>query len=199
MLVQKKPVRQKKTTTQTFRFDSEVQRLLTSEAENQKISLNVLVGHVLSDYAFYGRIFERYKVLRIGPSAFGRILQGISDEAIAQAATEAGRTHPAELLSALGRPITVDNLVQLVDEVFCRQANWFDYNSVQKENVWRVHLKHSLGHKWSVWLSGYFGSMFAEAGFRRIQPTTIDAQFVTLQFQPLLGTMSEKLRPIPNG
>ena len=197
-MVQKKPVKQKRTTTQTFRFDSEVQRLLISEAENQRISLNVLVGHVLNDYAFYGRIFERYKVLRIGPSAFGWILQGISEDAIAHAASEAGRTHPAELLSALGRPITIDNLVQLVDEVFCRQANWFDYNSVQRENIWKVHLKHSLGHKWSVWLGEYFGSMFEEAGFRRIQPTTIHTQFVTLQFQPLLGTTTEKLRPIPN-
>jgi hypothetical protein len=183
-LSDEKRLARKKTVTQTFRIGHDVQEILAIEADNQRVSLNTLVGHILNDYAFYGRIAERYRVLQLSATTIGAILELLSDEAVGRAGSKTGRKHPAELLSASGIAMSVDNLVKALEEIYLRYLGWFDYCMVVKRNTWKIHLKHSFGHKWSIWLSEYFSSMFEEAGFRRMEPTVVNRTYTTLQFQP---------------
>jgi HicB family len=190
----------KKTVTQTFRIDHDVQETLSSEAKNQRVSLNTLVSNVLNDYAFYGRVAERYRALRLSATTIGAFLEVISDEDMGRAGSKTGHKHPAELLSALGVAVTVDNLVKALEEIYLRHLRWFDHCMVIKRNTWEIHLKHGFGQKWSIWLSEYFSSMFEEAGFRRMEPTVVDRTYTTLHFQPLppyAGNFSGVARRVP--
>jgi hypothetical protein len=185
----------KKTVTQTFRIDQDTQRILVNEAERQRVSLNTLVGHILNDYAVHGRIAEHYRALELSATTLGSILELLSDEAVGRAGSKTGRKHPAELLSASGIAISVDNLARALEEIYLRHLRWFDYCMIVKKDTWRIHLKHSFGHKWSIWLGEYFSSMFEEAGFRRMEPTVVNRNYTTLQFKlgSLRGTSQETL------
>jgi hypothetical protein len=113
------------------------------------------------------------------------ILGQISEDAVRQVGAELGHRHPGEVLAALGRNLTVENILSLVEDILCKYAHWFDSCSIEKREVWKIHLRHSLGRKWSVYLSEYVSGMFEEMGFRKMEPTVVDQFYATLHLQPL--------------
>ena len=157
----------KKTISQAFRFDVDTQKILVDEAHRQRVSLNVLVGHVLEDYAKWGIMTDRAKVVSLGPPVIAAIFRACSEEVVMKMGTELGKTHPIEMLASGGLAFVPESVKVLLEVWLCKYAHWFEPLEIKIDNeTWQIHLIHGISRKWSLFLGEYMASMFKELGFQ---------------------------------
>ena len=157
----------KKSVSQAFRLDVNTHDALVEEARRQRVSLNVLVNHVLEDYASYDRFAERTHVIRIGPPIVASIINELSDETIIALGEKLGAGHPKIVLATLLLPFTLENVIRLVEVFLTRNAKWYtDCEFNRQQDVWEIHLSHVINKKWSLFLCEYMASLFGTLKFQ---------------------------------
>jgi hypothetical protein len=169
----------RKTVTQTFRLDEKICDELSAEADAQRISLNSLVNRVLEEYVTVDRLAKRFQVMRLGRRLVAAIFDEISDESLKKLGETFGKTHPQEVLAAIGRPFTLDNIVDVFD-----RSNWSKCQISRDGDALTLHLRHDLNRKWSLFLSEYVRAMFAAFGYRNIETVDIGTSSVTTRASP---------------
>lgn len=174
----------RKTITQTFRYDAHIHDVLVAEANKEKISLNALVSHLLERYIVFDRHADRVKVVHFGPPLVLALFNEISDKDLRKIGGLLGKSHPMNMLSALGMPFTSENAIRLVEEFLNIFSHWFEVHINKSKDVWRVDLRHGIGRKWSIYICEYICSLFNNIGFQTIEPATMNEHSVILQFKP---------------
>jgi len=171
----------KKTVTRTFRLSKEWDDVLQKEAEEQGVSVNVLMNKILRRYTLFERWADKYEVIHIMPRTLEHILDAASDEGIAEAGRTEGAVRPIDSLTMMGRRINQDSLVSLVTEFYggADFARWFqcDYHPELGSDVF--HLRHRLGNKWSIFIKNYLTAMFENLLKAKVESKAID-QAVTI-------------------
>lgn len=157
----------KKSVSQAFRLDVKTHDALVEEALKQRVSLNVLVNHVLEDYATYDRFAERTHVIRIGPPIVASFINEMSDETIIALGERFGAGHPKIVLVTVLLPFTLENVIRLVEVFLCRNAKWYtDCEFNRQQDVWEIYLSHVINRKWSLYLCEYMASLFSTLKFQ---------------------------------
>jgi len=173
--------RRKKSVTRTFRINKEWDDVLLAEAEEQGVSVNVLVNKILRRYALFERWADKYEVIHIMPRTLERILEVASEEGLAEAGRAEGSVRPIDSLTMMGRRISHESLVSLVTEFYGGPdfARWFQcyYHPELGSDV--LHLQHNLGNKWSIFIKNYMTSMFENLIKAKVESKVMD-QAVTL-------------------
>lgn len=181
--------KRKKTVTRTFRINKEWDDVLQAEAEEQGLSVNVLMNKILRRYALFERWADKYEVLHIMPRTLERILEVASDEGLAAAGRAEGAVRPTDSLTMMGKRVSRESLVSLVTEFYGGTdfARWFncDYHPELGSDVF--HLRHRLGTKWSVFIENYMTAIFEELLKAKVESKAMD-QAVTL-------TLGKSYRP----
>lgn len=172
-----------KTITQTFRFDASTHEVLVGEARRQRVSMNVLVGHILDDYSKWGIMADRVKVVSFGPHVIAAIMHESPDEVIKKIATDLGETHPPLMLASDGLQFTPDSAKDLIEVGLSRYAHWFEPMKINiKNEIWQIHLIHGISRKWSLFLCEYMNTMFKALGFQ-LKEKTLQDHSTTLIFK----------------
>ena len=176
--------RRKKSVTRTFRISEEWDDVLQREAEEQGVSVNVLMNKILRRYALFERWADKYEVLHIMPRTLERILEVASEEGLAEAGRVEGSVRPIDSLTMMGRRISHESLVSLVTEFYggVDFARWFncDYHPELGSEVF--HLRHRLGNKWSIFIKNYMTAMFENLLKTKVESKAMD-QAVTLTLE----------------
>ena len=60
----------------------------------------------------------------------------------------------------MGIEPTYDNVTHYIENNQGKSANWFDYNNHNRENTEIIHLRHSLGQKWSLFIATQAATIF---------------------------------------
>ena len=176
--------KRKKTLTRTFRITKEWDDVLQKEAEEQGVSVNVLVNKILRRYALFERWADKYEVLHIMPRTLERILDLASEEGLAQAGRAEGSVRPLDSLTMMGRRTSHESLVSLVTEFYGGSdfARWFQCDYYPELNSEVFHLRHRLGNKWSIFIENYMTAMFENLLKTKVESKTAD-QAVTLTLE----------------
>jgi hypothetical protein len=182
--------KRKKTVTRTFRISKEWDDVLQKEAEEQGVSVNVLMNKILRRYALFERWADRYEVLHIMPRTLERILEVASEEGLAEAGKLEGSVRPIDSLTMMGRRASHESLVSLVTEFYGGSdfARWFQCEYYPELGSEVFHLRHRLGNKWTVFIQNYLTAMFENLLKTKVESKAMD-QAVTLTLQrPLKHT-----------
>jgi len=179
-----KAERSKKTVTRTFRLSKEWDDVLQREAEEEGVSVNVLMNKILRRYALFERWADKYEVLHIMPRTLERILEVASEEGLAEAGRTEGSVRPIDSLTMMGQKVNPESLVFLVTEFYggADFARWFhcDYHPELGSDIF--HLRHRLGNKWSIFIKNYLTAMFESLLKTKVESKAMD-QAVTITLE----------------
>ena len=172
-----------KTVTQTFRFDANTHDVLVEEARRQRVSMNVLVGHLLDDYAKWGMMADRVRLLCFGPPVVASIFLECPDEVVKKIGNNLGESHPVLMLASDGLSLSPDTAKVLIEVWLSKYAHWFEPLQIKVENeTWQIHLMHGISRKWSLFLCEYMNSMFETLGFQ-LKEKSLQDHSTTLIFK----------------
>jgi hypothetical protein len=149
--------RRKKTITRTFRIRKEWDDILQEEAENQGVSVNVLLNKVLRKYSLYSRWADRNKDMSLPPQALREIIKTVPVESLAEAGSRSGASDAINIVNSMGLMFDYDSFIYLISEHLGgpNYARWFQCFHHTQGNTDIFHLQHDLGRGWSVYLEKY--------------------------------------------
>lgn len=153
--------RKKKTENRSFRLDASTLSGLEKQAERKKISVNTLVSQVLTDYVERRMQWERLGEMSLQANTFKILFDAVSEQGLLEAAAWAGSNIPKAYVLSKWGTLSIENLVSFIRESGMR--GWYEYSeTLQDRRV--ITLNHSLGIKWSEFLSLYMKLAFQTFG-----------------------------------
>jgi uncharacterized protein (DUF1778 family) len=93
-----KGIKRKKSATISFRIDSEYEKLLRSEAEEKKVSLNTLANQIFGEHLEWQRYIERFGTIVMSKDAFKLILELLSEDKVVDLAINIAAKAPKEFI-----------------------------------------------------------------------------------------------------
>ena len=145
--------RKRKTVGRSFRIDEEWLNVLNEEAKKQGVSVNSLLNRLLQQYA-YLRYMLRYGAITLTSKGFRGILECCPDDKILEIGINAGENIVKDLLLTIGVTPTYEFVLFLVNKLLSEFAGWFECDHHIKKDKEILHMRHDLGRKWSLYLSG---------------------------------------------
>jgi hypothetical protein len=129
-----------------------------------------MVNQLVASYVDYGRYAEQAHALSLSQNTFSLLLNSIGDEELKDAAEKAGRS-ASGFVAAVEGNLAISSVRRFVS-LLSAHANMFAFTEPEDTEAYWV-LLHELGPKWSLFLSHYFGAIFAEAKIQ-VQTDTSD-------------------------
>ena len=148
-----------KTVGRSFRINEEWLNVLNEEAERQGISVNSVLNRLLQQYA-YLRFMLRFGAITLTRRGFASLIECCADDDVKEKGRIAGSKITKDLLLTMGVPPTYDFTVFLVKKILSEFAGWFECDHHIKRDKEILHLRHDLGMKWSIYLSGVISGTF---------------------------------------
>ncbi|MCW4051459.1 MAG: hypothetical protein NWE89_17190 [Candidatus Bathyarchaeota archaeon] len=172
------PFSKKKSVTRTIRIDEAYDDVLRYEAERSGVSVNTIVDQILRKYSQSYRFLENSAVIVAIPTLVS-FLETLDEAIIGELGKAAGSEHPKELLLKRGLPLTYEAAVWYIIELLGKNSGWYRATYHNREDKDIIHLSHTLGRKWSVFVNEYVVEFFKRV--LEISPETeIGSSSVTL-------------------
>jgi hypothetical protein len=149
-----KRIKRKKTSTISFRIDSEYEQLLRNEAEEKKVSLNTLANQIFGEHLEWHRYIERFGTIIISKDAFKLVLDSLSEEKVTDLAINIASKAPKEFILFKWKDLNSDNVINFV-RMFLGHCGYGQYDYVKDESTNRFSIRHDLGRKGSLFLTTY--------------------------------------------
>ncbi len=156
------PYTKGKTVTRTIRIDEGYDDILKYEAERKGVSVNTILDQQLRKYVQSYRYFENLSAITLSATSLHALLNVIEEEEILAIGTELGKERPYELILKRGIKPSYESAKWYILDVLGEQSGWLSATINVRGGNEYIHLSHPFGHKWSLFLQGYFGIFFRE-------------------------------------
>ncbi len=145
-----------RTLIRSIRITKELDNILQKDAKAKRISLNALIGSIMTKYAEMDRYDERYDTITLKQESFSSILQLIEDDKLAEVAGKLGSLIPKQFLFFWFKKADLETFLRYLSLV-CRYNGFGEYE-VDIDDAGRTYtitLIHNMGEKWSVFLRNW--------------------------------------------
>jgi len=156
------PFPKEKTVTRTIRINEAYDEVLKYEAERHGVSVNTLVDQVLRRYSHSYRYFDGLSAVTISGKTLVKLLSNIPEEKMSELGRSLGEERPKNLLLLRGLPLDYNTVIWYLTELLGDTSNWYRATYHHREENDMLHLSHSLGEGWSLFLENYVLSFFKE-------------------------------------
>jgi len=147
------------TVNASLRISEAAYKVLQKDAKKRNTSVNTLANQILVAYAEYESRLGGLGLLRVTRPTFLQILNAGSDEAMAEAGTIVGEEVTTGVILSSAGEITALLILDWLKRI-ATYSNLVEYTEISHGGKTSVTLEHSLGPKWSVFLSSYVESLF---------------------------------------
>ena len=175
-------IAEKSTTTKTFRIDNEVIRLIMQKAEQDGITLNTLVNHILKRYSEWDMYIEnRAGIIPLTKPVAFELFKRLSKEEVMNLALEVGKKAVYEITLFMRGGIDQDSFI---DWFLSRMKN-SSASVVLKSasNGPKVYvIKHDMGENWSLYHKTIMEAIFSDTLQKPIHVTMTEST-LTLEFE----------------
>ena len=145
-----------KTLIRSIRITKEIDDMLQKDAKAKRISLNALIGSIMTKYVEMDRYNERYDTITLKQESFSSILQVVEDEKLTHVAKEIGSLIPKQFLLFWFKRSDLETYLRYLSLV-C------GYNGFAKYEIgiddsrrnYTITLIHNMGEKWSNFLKNW--------------------------------------------
>ena len=156
------PFAKGKTVTRTIRIDEGYDDILKYEAERRGISVNTILEQQLKKYVQSYRYFENLSAVTLSSASLLALLDAIEEDKMLSIGSELGKERPYELILKRGIAPSYESAKWYIMDVLGDQSGWLSPTINVRGGNEYIHLSHSFGYKWSLFLQGYFGVFFKE-------------------------------------
>lgn len=156
------PFAKDSTVTRTVRINEAYDEVLRYEAEKRGVSVNMLVDQILRKYSISYRFFEYLSSVTMSVQTVSKLLELIELEDIRAAGKLLGKERPKALILKRGIPLSYEAVVWYMTELLGDHSGWYRANYYERPKKDIFHLNHTLGNKWSVFISEYMEAFLKE-------------------------------------
>jgi hypothetical protein len=154
--------RKRKTENRSFRLDATVLEGLEDEAARKKVSVNTLVSQLLANYVETDRHTRRIGDVNMNANVFKLLFNAVSEKGLLEAAAWGGANVPKAYVLSKWGTLTLDHLMSYIKEN-AGSSGLYDYSETGADKK-SITLTHTLGMKWSEFLSIYMKLAFQTFG-----------------------------------
>lgn len=149
-------------TTRTVRIKKESDLILEQEAERHGLSVNALVSNLIDQYVNSLRFFKSGGMISMSNETLLALLNQISDDDVSDTAYSLGNDRVRDSLMQRGMKVNRDSVLWYISQILGLSNGWFrcDHNRDEGKDI--LHLSHSYGYKWSVFIVNYVNSILIE-------------------------------------
>ena len=147
-------MKNKKTSTITFRIDEEYEKGLRKEAEEKRISLNTLANQIFGDHVDFGQFMKKFGMVEMSKGAFKELLTSLDEKNIINFAKSVGSKEPKDFILFKWKELSPDSVSDFIKMYFERCGyGMCDMDRDDSSNTISVH--HEFGKKGSVFLKSF--------------------------------------------
>jgi len=146
-------------TTRTIRIKKESDLVLEKEAERHGLSVNALVSNLIDRYVDSLRFFQSGSMVSMSSETLIALLDTMDDDEITSVSSSRGVARVSDNLLQRGMKVNYDSVLWYICQILGQYNGWFrcDYNRGDASD--RLHLSHSYGYRWSVFILNYVNSV----------------------------------------
>lgn len=158
-LSEKSKTSTKRTTTMTFRLDSNILQKLYDKAEQDDISVNTLVNHILKRYVEWDMFENKAGMVSLSEPVIKDLFQRLSKEEVVELGTKIAKNAVYDVALFMKGKMDPDSFISWF---LSRMKNCSEITSTKENGVRTYILKHDLGENWSLYHKTIVESIFTE-------------------------------------
>jgi hypothetical protein len=164
----------KKTTTITFRIDSNVMRKINHEAEQDGISLNTLINQILKRYVEWDMYVSKAGMVPVSKPVVKKLFQELSEEEVINMSKDIAKNavYNIALFMRSKDKLDVDSFVSWF---LSRMKTCSEITENKEDNMNTYIIKHDMGENWSLYHKTILQSIFTEKLQKPIQTSMTDS------------------------
>ena len=132
------------------------------EANNRKISLNVLVNQILSKYAEWDCNALHAGFFPVTKGLIAMLVERLREGEIEDLAKKVVKNEFKDMLLLFRNELDVDSKIDLIKTR--ARVSGFQFRSDVRGKNYSVIVKHDLGRKWSVYMANRYRAIFEVIG-----------------------------------
>ncbi len=156
----------KKTDNISIRIDSKLSNKLHEQCEEQKISLNTLISHILEKQVNWNDLIEEMGWVTIFRSTFRKLLDSATKETIQEIALSTGNTELKNSLNYFYGNLSLDSILDLFKKRFQSMNVKFRIHSTDSKT--KIIIQHDLGKNWPYLIVTQMNTVLNDVGYRII-------------------------------
>ncbi|MCG8324778.1 MAG: hypothetical protein MI673_04615 [Thiotrichales bacterium] len=156
----------KKTDNISIRIDSKLSSKLHEKCEEQKISLNTLINHILEKQVNWNDLAYEMGWISIFRSTFRELMDSASKDEIQKIGSSSGNTDLKNSLNYFYGHITLESILDLFKKRF--QSMNVQYRMIPFEDKNKIIIQHDLGKNWPHLVVTQMNTALNEVGYRVI-------------------------------
>jgi hypothetical protein len=148
----------KKTVLRSIRLPTELEEILSTDAEAKGVSVNALVSSILTKYSQWDRYAEKFGMVTITRTGLRTMIEAFDEETASRVAKEVGAHNPKEMTLFWFRKPNLDTFLSYLN-IMCRYGGIGEYELEMDGKNCTILFHHGLGLN----VSTYLGHFFTEA------------------------------------
>ena len=156
----------KKSDNISIRNESKLSRKLHEKCEEQKISLNTLINHILEKQVNWNNLTNEMGWVTIFRSTFCKLLDSTSKDNIQKIASYTGNTDLKNSLNYFYGHVSLDTILDLFKKRF--QSMNVQFRLLSSEGKSKIIIQHDLGTNWPYLIVTQMNTILNEVGYRII-------------------------------
>lgn len=146
------------TVTRSFRFDTDLSRILDEEAERMGVSVNALVGIILKRYSEFTRYLSKIDMIVVNREILISLLESRDEDYLYKLGAKLGETVPVDTIMFWKKDLTEQSMLEYIEKIICRYGHLGTYDEVSQPTSRTVVIRHRLGRTGSKFFEGYLSS-----------------------------------------
>src|SRR5919198_2184809 len=142
--------------TRSFRFQTDVLRVLDEEAARMGISVNAIVGIVLRRYAEFTRYLSKIDMVVINREVLTTLLEQLDEDELYSMGLKLGETVLSDTVIFWKKETTEWAVMEYIEKMICRYGHLGTYDEKRMPGGGvAIVVRHRLGKRGSRFLEGY--------------------------------------------
>jgi len=154
----------KKTDNVSIRIDSKLSSKLHEKCEEQKISLNTLINHILEKQVNWNDLVHEMGWITIFRSTFRELLDSTSKDTIQKIASSTGSTELKNSLNYFYGHVNLDSILVLFKKRF--QSMNVQFRILSFDDKSKIIIQHDLGKNWPYLIVTQMNTILNDVGYR---------------------------------
>jgi len=156
----------KKTDNVSIRIDSKLSNKLHEKCEEQKISLNTLINHILEKQINWNDLAYEMGWVTVFRSTYRELLNSTSEDDVKKIGSSAGSTDLKNSLNYFYGQITLESILDLFKKRF--QSMNIQFRSILSDGKNKIMIQHDLGSNWAYLIVTEMNVILNDVGYRII-------------------------------
>jgi hypothetical protein len=150
--------------TRAFKIEENLDAEILGHAEKAGITPSSLVSQILRKYVEWGQFTgSGTMLLTLEKEIFASFLDEVNEERLIEIARSSSLVSTHEVLKFRYKKINLDTVMDFLEKL-SKYSNMGEVNIVldeERQGYYEINIRHSLGMKWSIFLSEYVSGILS--------------------------------------